>query len=558
MMKYFFEFELGKTAKYFKTNSLAKSITGFLFTLVFLFIAIGIYKFFTVGFNYINTVIIEEIRVPITLFFYEVFLLILAGIIVFSSIVSGIFSLFRGEYDNWIISSPAFKMFPKFVFVKSLLRSIWPFFVVFLPAVLAFYRVYSLSILSLFFIFLSFIILLVILNALTLSAIIAVSSAYYRISQKIALLKFSFKGLIAILLFLVVIMVSAMWQAAANIDLVKLFRADEANAAIDISSIVSRFYFFPTHPFALEIINWQNNQLSEAIVNFFEILLLAIISLYILWRLSFLFYPLWQKLQEGTVKTAKPANIVFLPNLSFRFRGGRMAALFKKEALVSIRNPKGMLWFAFLAFIWLAQLSTNFVLNHNLQRHETDLAQRLAILQSLQFIIAVYFICSFTLRFVFPSFSLEKKTAWILASAPVNFKRIYFGKYLFYTVFFVVLGVLMSYINVSVLNLPFTYAAYSMLLFIAVVIFVVTLGLSMGAIFPNYETDDPEIISTSMPGLFFTAFSLIYGALGSLILYFSLLNGNISGLLFFVAMTFVLIAAILFRTPSLAAKKELF
>lgn len=556
-MKYFFEFELGKITKYFRTKKLAKSITSFLFLLVFLLIFIGIYLFFISSFNYINSNLEQDVRLPITLFFYEVFLMVLAGIIVFSCTVSSLFSLFRGEYDNWIISSPAFKMFPKLVFVKSLLRSVWPFFIAFLPAVLAFCKVYSLSVISLFFIFLSFIVLLILLNALTLSAVIAISSVYYHISQRIKLLRFSFKGLILVLLFLVGIMVSMIWTASKNIDLINLFRADETVGAVDMSSISSHFYFLPTHPFALEIVNWQNNQLVKAMVNFFAILFIAAISVFILWRLSFLFYSPRQKLQEGSFRETAEANSIFAHKATFRFRGGRIAALFKKEALVSIRNPKGILWFLFLSFIWLSQIGTNVVLSKDIQRYQTDMNQKLAILQALQFIAAVYFICSFTLRFVFPVFSLEKKTAWILASAPLSFKRIYFGKYLFYSLFFVAVGIFMSYINISILNLPFAHAAYSILLFVTVVIFTVTLGLSLGAIFPNFETDDPEAISTSMPGLFFTALSLIYGALGAGVLYFALVDdGNMSALLFFVVLTFILIAIILRKTPSLAGNGD--
>lgn len=114
----------------------------------------------------------------------------------------------------------------------------------------------------------------------------------------------------------------------------------------------------------------------------------------------------------------------------------------------------------------------------------------------------------------------------------------------------------MSYINIGILNLPLSHAVYSMLLFISVVVFIVTLGLSMGAVFPNYETDDPEVISTSMPGLFFTALSLIYGALGAGVLYRGLLSGNISLILAFAFLTFGLIMTILLITPSLAGKKD--
>ena len=232
-------------------------------------------------------------------------------------------------------------------------------------------------------------------------------------------------------------------------------------------------------------------------------------------------------------------------------------ALFKKEALVSTRNYKGVLWFLFLFLIWLAQIGANVILSHNVARYETDISAKIATLQALQFIIAVYFMSSFTLRFVFPSFSVEKKTAWILASAPLSFRRIFFGKYLFYTVFFVILGVIMSTINSNMLHLSFTYAFYSILLFIITTIFIVTSGLSIGAIFPSTETDDPEVISTSMSGLSFTALALIYGAISAGVLYMTLLRGLTSLLLLFSLLTFVFIFLFLLKTPLLVKSRVL-
>jgi len=555
MLKLFLKLEFGKGSKYFRTNKAAKSITGLLFFFVFFLVFSGIYLFFVYGFKYINANIEESLRLPITLFIYEIFLLVLVGIIVLSCTISSIFSLFRGANDNWIISSPAFRIFPKLVFVKSLLRSMWPFFVVFLPVVLALYKVYNLGALSLLFIFLSFIVLLVLADALTLSLIIAVSLIYYRVSRVFSRIRFSFGGLIAVILMLVVAAASLAWRISGNIDLVKLFRADATGAAADIAEISGHFYFLPTHPFAMEIVNWQSGRTAGALLDFYAILLFSAICVLIMWILSGRFYPLWQKLQEGSSGEDARRKAFFGSGITFRFRGGKLAALFKKESLVLMRNPRGMLWFLFLLAIWLAQAGANRVLGGNIHGHNLDLAQRLAMIQSLQFIVAVYFICAFTLRFVFPAFSVEKKTAWILASAPLSFRKMYFGKYLFYSIFFVVVGTAMSYINASILNLPFSHAAYSMLLFVAVVIFIVTLGLSFGAVFPNSETDDPEIISTSMPGLFFTALALIYGAFGDLALYFTLSSGNASSLLLFIATTIVLVAIMLKKTPDFAGKR---
>jgi hypothetical protein len=208
--------------------------------------------------------------------------------------------------------------------------------------------------------------------------------------------------------------------------------------------------------------------------------------------------------------------------------------------------------FLFLFGLWLAQVGTNIILRHNIVRYQTDVSERLAVFQALQFIIATYFICSFALRFVFPAFSVEKKTAWILGSAPLSFRKLFYSKYLFYTSFFVLLGSFMSYVNVRILHLDFTHSLYSMSLFVTTVIFIVTLALTLGALFPSKETDDPEAISTSMSGLFFTALALIYGGLSAGMLYLTLIKNQASFVLLFIPLTIVLTGIMLSKTPKLA------
>lgn len=556
MLTTFLKFEFEKITKYFKTRTLAKTITTFLFILVFLFVAVGIYFFFLSGFRYINGEAIEEIRLALTLFLYEVFLLVLASIIVFSSVVSSIFNLFRGEYNNWIISSPGFGVFPRLVFVKSLFSSAVPSMIMFVPAVIAFNRVNHLGFFSLIFILLSVVLFLVLLNAITLTAVILITFLYYKISQKIKAIKFNFKGLVTIVISIAGAIFFYVWKVVSDIDLVKLFRADEDTKALSLDNIGNYFDYLPTHPFALEIVNLQNGQLVDAFFNFSLLLVFALITTLIFWHVSFLFYPLWQIFQEGGSQVTTKYIGLFRNKFSYGFTGSKTSALFKKEALISSRNWKGVLWFLFLFSVWVMQVLTNVLLGKNIRIHQPDISTRLAVLQSLQFIIALYFMAAFTLRFVFTSFSAEKKTSWILASAPLSFKKVFFGKYLFYTLFFVTVGLLMSYINVSVLDLPFTHAFYSIVLLISNIVFIVTLGLSLGALFPNSETDDPEVISTSMPGLFFTALSLIYGAISAFVLYKTIITKTVSLFALMVVITVALIAILLIKVPNYVAKNQ--
>lgn len=553
-MQLFLKFELTKIAKYYKTKSLAKIITTLLFFAVFFFIGSGIYFFFLSGFRYINVEAVDDIRLALTLFLYEVFLLVLAAIIIFSTMVSGVFSLFKGDRNAWLLSSPTYKLLPKVVFLRSFLTSLLPTLIMFLPAVLAFNKVYDLGALSLFFIIFSVILLLIVLNTVTLLSVLLIGSAYYKLSRTFTKIHFNFKSFVAILVLIVVTDLLFVWKMIAQVDLVQVFKADIASDVLSVSNIASYFYLLPTHPLAMEILYWQNMQPLQALENVLILGLLAALFLTLWWKVSPLFYPLWQKFQDGTSVPTSTKNGTISKVASFQFTGGRTLALFKKELLISSRNYKGVLWFLFLLFIWLAQVGTNVIVGNSIARHQVDVSQKVAILQALQFIIAIYFMSAFALRFVFPSFSVERRTAWILASAPLSFRRIFFGKYIFYITFFVALGILMSAINTIVLTVPFINAFYSGVLFMTTVIFIVTLAMSLGAIFPNLESDDPEVISTSMPGLFFTALALIYGAFSSLVLYTALTQGSNYWLLSYSIFTLILVLLLLLKTPSFARR----
>jgi hypothetical protein len=151
---------------------------------------------------------------------------------------------------------------------------------------------------------------------------------------------------------------------------------------------------------------------------------------------------------------------------------------------------------------------------------------------------------------------MEKKTSWILGSAPLSFTKIFTGKYLFYTSSFITIGLLMSSVNAGVLSLSLVSASYTAVLFIITTITIVTCGLSLGALFPNTETDDPEVISTSMPGLFFTAFSLIYGTVSAWILYTSIQSSSLFPTLFFIVASALVSIIVLLGTPAIVRTKR--
>jgi hypothetical protein len=552
MLRLFLSFQLKKIARFFESKTLAKVITSSLFLAVLLFLASGIYFFFYASFRYIGFVIEEELRLPITFFIYENFLLIISFVVLFSSLIFGIFHLFRGKNDSWLISSPGFTSFPHFVFLQNIVSSAWPIFIIFLPGMLAFVSFFTLPLFGFFAIVIAVALFLITIVSISLTSIVALSFLYYSLSKKIPRLVFNFKGFVIFLFLSSSTFIYFLWGSLKNIDLVALFKAEDVSQVISLGEIGSYFRLLPSHPFAELLLGLQTKTDGMVASSLFALSVYSLFSFLIWYKVSKLYYPVWQRFQEGGTTSQSSQNP--FARKTFLFTGGQTLTLFKKEALVLGRNSKGLMWFSFLFLIWLAQIGSHVILERNIQKNTPDLTTSLVLLESFEFLIAVYFICAFTLRFVFPAFSMEKKLLWLLGSAPINFNRIFGSKLVFYIILFSSVGFLMNFISASVLAVPIDHAITTTVLFISTILLIVTLGLSLGAIFPSHETDDPEIISTSMPGLFFTLLSLIYGSISTYVLYQSLLTKTNDLVIAFSLLTLLICGILIFLTPKFARK----
>ncbi len=549
MLTLFTLFELKKIQAFFRTKTTAKIITSILFILVFLFVGVGIYFFFINGFRYINASATEDIQEALSLFLYEVFLLLLGGVIVMSALISSLFSMFKGGANNWIMASPSHNIFPHSVLMRSILQALLPSCIIFVPAILAFTTVYTGGLYGVVLIIISILLLIILLTTLTLLLVIIVGYLYYLITQQVEAIPFNFRGLLCGIFVIITSLVVYVGVSITNVDLVKLFRADEVSTSLSTTTIGNHFFVMPTHPFAMELVSIQTNNLSNSLSYFLELFFVTLVTLFLWYYVSRLLYVLWQKLQEGT--TSNLAELHTKKGVSRAlhiFSGSISTVLFKKEALLSIRNLRSVLWFSFLLCIWLAYVATTHVVGTTVEKNQTDVLSKAALLQALHYSISIYFIAAFTLRFVFPSFSAERKTSWILETAPIAKKTIFLGKYIFFTSFFVLLGLLMSAVDIYLLRISLDQGLYSSGLFIVSVVTIVTFGLTLGMLYPSTDTDDPEAISTSIPGLSFTFIAGIYGALSAYVLYILLTKHVIILFYIFVTVSSLLICMMLSKT----------
>ncbi len=514
MFGLFLRYRLAAAQRYFKTNRAAKLVTAFLFTAVILFIAFAMFFFFRSGFRFVSSH--QFFRTVFPLYLYELFLMVIFVLVLASALITGLFAMFRAEGDELIMSSPRFGMTTSLVFTRVFVSSLWPLVVVALPALLAIRSVFGLSGLGLG-ISLASVFILTAFAVLLALALILLSAGILRALQNFfdePTLTLGSLGLAVSLIFATFLGMT--WARLGSLHLSEFFQARALDiSSPDISRIVAEFYIFPSHYSAMTIYSSQVGNVIDAFIQTVLFAALFLLGWALFSLLSSYHLVLWQVLREGGVRASAGAEVSRSPAPVLKRVARPLGAVFAKELITFTRNARGMMWLGFLLLMWLIQTGSNFILSRQVRAEALSGETLPSVVQIFQFATMVYFVSMFVLRFAFPSFSSERKSAWIIASAPLDLANAFIAKFFFYSAVFVFLSLIFSFINASVLGISFGGTVVFSGTVIVAALFITAFGLGLGAVFPNFETDDPEVLSTSLAGLGFIFGSLIYGAWGA-------------------------------------------
>jgi hypothetical protein len=305
-------------------------------------------------------------------------------------------------------------------------------------------------------------------------------------------------------------------------------------AQVGSDAVTRQFQFFPSHPAAEIFLASQRSDIAHAGYFFVILSFFAVTGVLLFGLLCRKYLPLWQALQEHSFE-ARARTEVRRASRTFVFAARNpLAVLFQKEAITFLRNQTGLLWMGFLGLVWLLQIGFDVIISRNAHFYATDLSTLSASVQMLQVVVIIYFISMFVLRFVFPAFSIEKDTSWFIGSIPLSLSRVYASKLSFFMTAFVLLSGSVVLLHALILGMTLWNAALLFFLVACMTALVVLFGLSLGILFPNFETTDPEQLSTSLPGLTFIVCSLLYGSLGAFAFRVYLTGGTLSILALFV------------------------
>lgn len=124
--------------------------------------------------------------------------------------------------------------------------------------------------------------------------------------------------------------------------------------------------------------------------------------------------------------------------------------------------------------------------------------------------LAGFVVAAIAARFVFPAMSIEGRMMWLLRSAPIDVRTIFWSKYRVgtYPLLLVALPLIVG-TNLVLDASPFILILTSVTM-IGVTLALTALALGLGALYPNYDTENVAEIPTSFGGLIFMMSAVSY------------------------------------------------
>ncbi|MDZ7780857.1 MAG: hypothetical protein U5R14_13130 [Gemmatimonadota bacterium] len=124
--------------------------------------------------------------------------------------------------------------------------------------------------------------------------------------------------------------------------------------------------------------------------------------------------------------------------------------------------------------------------------------------------LAGFVVAAIAARFVFPAVSVEGRMMWLLRSSPLDVRALFWSKYWVGTVPLLVVAVPLIVVTNIVLEASWPILVLTSLTMVAMTFALTALALGLGALYPNYETENVAEIPTSFGGLLFMMAAVIY------------------------------------------------
>jgi len=430
----------------------------------------------------------------IALFFVAIFFML-----IFSNIIVALATLYMDKELEFLITLPInFRSIFLTKFGETVIFSSWAFVFLGGPLLLSFAHVRGVS--FWFYLF---------LLPITLSFILVPASLGVGLMMIVARFNPIKRGKVLLLAILVIVVPGLVFLS----HFLKMGKLSGEEVFPLMNELLKGFQFsqhplLPSYWATEGILLAGKRELSRSLFFFLILLANALYLPYLLFAfVPKLYYPGWVKTKGEGMKRLYPLGkgIIGRVEKFFPVLSPPTRALLFKDIRTFIRDPSQ--WTQFIIFFGLLALYIANLRNRNY-----------GILSPFWKNIISFFnltamgltLSTLTTRFVFPLFSLEGKRFWFIGLAPISFKKLLVQKFWCSVIFsFFITESLMIFSNImlSVDKLIFTLSC----LVVGFMSFALSgLAVGLGAVFPNFHSDNPSRIVSGLGGTLDFILSLSY------------------------------------------------
>jgi len=214
------------------------------------------------------------------------------------------------------------------------------------------------------------------------------------------------------------------------------------------------------------------------------------------------------------VQTVPLRFIRFLGATRFRrgfipdFIPGPVRALAMKEIKTFFRDQTQWSQIFLIVALIIIYLYNFSVLPLEKSRMKVEYVQNL--ISFLNMGLAAFVLCAVSARFVFPAVSMEGDAFWIVKSSPISIRTLLWAKFAVYLLPLL----LLSEILVIVTNLLLRVTPFMMVTSVVTTLLmvpgIVSMGIGLGALYPDFHSENPAQSVTSFGGVIYMTVSLAF------------------------------------------------
>lgn len=185
---------------------------------------------------------------------------------------------------------------------------------------------------------------------------------------------------------------------------------------------------------------------------------------------------------------------------------GRVGALIRKDFTLFLRDATQWSQLLLLGALIVVYLI-------NIKNLAIQLPMVRWVVSFINLGLAGFVLSALSVRFLFPSVSIEGRVFWMVKTMPVSTRLLLWCKYLIFFPPFVLFTELLVYFSNRILEVPLFFMQLSLINIFAVSFALTGLAIGIGALLPNFKSDNPAEIAVGPGGVLYMLISFLYVAL---------------------------------------------